>query len=390
VNVALVTLRFDAPGGVETTVRELARGLAQSGDRVEVFASDLYDEARWDRRPNLSSGTWDGVRVSRFPVFKRLVPGLTLPLMVGLVDALSRSRIDILHAHSHRYGHVLQSGAVARRRGLPFVVSTHYHPPDRREPTTKRMLLKLQDVGFGASAYRVARALVVETRREAAWIGAFAPAERIRVIPPGIDLESWERDSECDAPTPIVPDLPPEYLLYAGRVASNKGLDILVRALSRLPPSERIPLVAVGHDWGERERLDALARSLGVADSVRWLGHVPDPAVYRRIFRRARLFVLPSEYEAFGLVLLEAMAAGVPIVATAVGGVPEVLEEGRTGALVPYGNPGALADTLSSLLREPERAEAFARRGRERVREFGWSRMVERYRALYAELLAAR
>lgn len=387
--VALVALRFDAPGGVETTVRELARGLARAGERVEVFASDLYDEGQWERRADLSVGPWDGFTVSRFPVFKRLVPGLTLPLMPGLVDALRRSEIDILHARSHRYGHVLQCAAVARRRGLPFVVSTHYHPPDRREPTTKRMLLKLQDLLFGASAYRVAGALVVETRREAAWVSAFAPAERIRIIPPGIDLDTWTRDADrARAPGPV-PPLPDDYLLYAGRLASNKGLPLLLRALARLDPPERPPLVIVGRDWGERATLEALARGLGVSDSVRWLGHLDDPATYRYVFRRARLFVLPSEYEAFGLVLLEAMASGIPIVATAVGGVPEVLEDGRAGALVPYGDPAALADAIRGLVRDRDRARALARRGAERVRAFSWTRCVERHRALYRELGAA-
>jgi glycosyltransferase involved in cell wall biosynthesis len=147
--------------------------------------------------------------------------------------------------------------------------------------------------------------------------------------------------------------------------------------------------VIVGRDWGERPALEALARGLGVSDSVRWLGHLDDPAAYRHVFRRARLFVLPSEYEAFGLVLLEAMASGIPIVATAVGGVPEVLEDGRAGALVPYGDPAALADAIRGLVRDRDRARALARRGAERVREFSWTRCVERHRALYRELGAA-
>ncbi len=197
--IAQVTLRFDAPGGVETNVREVSRRLRAAGEDVEVYSSDLYDEAGWDRRTNYAPMV-DGVPVHRFPVRKRLIPGLTMPMMVGLMDALASSGVDVVHAHSHRYGHVLEAAAVAERRNIPLVVSTHYHPADHREPAWKRGMLRLQDVGFGATAYRVARALVVETEREASLVREFAPADRIHVIPPGIDLAEWSRPG---------PDTPP-------------------------------------------------------------------------------------------------------------------------------------------------------------------------------------
>jgi len=108
VKVVHVTLRFDAPGGVETNVREVTRRLKAGGTDVEVYASDLYDEGRWERRTGYRDIV-DGVPVRRFPVEKRLIPGLTMPMMVGLIDALAESGADVIHAHSHRYGHILQS-----------------------------------------------------------------------------------------------------------------------------------------------------------------------------------------------------------------------------------------------------------------------------------------
>jgi glycosyltransferase involved in cell wall biosynthesis len=382
--VAQVSLRFDAPGGVETTVRALAVGLAQRGDSVRVYASDLYDEGQWERRSNYPPQV-DGVPVSRFPVFKRMIPGLTMPMMSGLIDALAADRPEILHAHSHRYGHVLQAAAVAHRLKLPFIVSTHYHPADLREPPLKRGLLRIQDVGFGMTAYRVADGLIVETEREAHQLAEFAPRERIHVIPPGLDLASWTDGGSAPAPLPTLPE---RFMLYSGRVAPNKGLPFLLDSLARIPPAERPALVLMGRDWGVRAQLDAQARSLGLADAMHWLGHVSDPAMYRAVFRRARLFVLPSEYEAFGLVLLEAMAAGVPTVATAVGGMPEVLDHGRAGTLVPYGDTTAMANAIRRLLEGSERDRCIAE-GRRRVREYSSDLMVERHRALYAELARA-
>ena len=380
--VAHVLLRFDAPGGVETNVREVTRRLRAAGEEVEVYASDLYDEAGWDRRSNYAP-TVDGVPVHRFPVRKRLVPGLTMPMMVGLMDALADSDADVLHAHSHRYGHVLEAAAVAERLRIPLVVSTHYHPADRRETTVKRGLLRTQDVVFGMTAYRIARALVVQTEREAALIREFAPAGKLRTIAPGIDLASWSTPATDRAD---VLGLPEEYFLFVGRIASNKGLPTLLAALAQLEPRDRKPLVLMGRDWGERSHLEAEARRLGLSDAVRFLDHVDDPAVYRGVIRRAQALVLPSEWEAFGLVLLEAMAAGTPILASAVGGVPDVLDGGRAGRLVPYGNVTALAAALRGVLNDPTETEQRTRAASERVRGFDWSVTVDRHRALYREV----
>jgi len=382
VKVAHVLLRFDAPGGVETNVREVTRRLRAAGEDVEVYASDLFDEGRWERRSGFPPVV-DGVPVHRFPVRKRLIPGLTMPMMVGLIDALSASGADVLHAHSHRYGHVLETAAVADRLGIPLVVSTHYHPADRREPTIKRGLLRMQDVLFGMTAYRVARAVVVQTDREASLVREFAPAQKLRTIAPGIDLAAW---STPDTDRLQGVDLPNEYFLFVGRVASNKGLPTLLEAVARLDARVRRPLVLMGRDWGERAHLETRARELGIADSVRFLGHVEPASAYRAVIRHARALVLPSEWEAFGLVLLEAMAAGTPVVATAVGGVPEVLDGGRAGRLVPYGDPVALAEALRAVIEDAPGTARLRTAASERVRGFDWSVTVERHRSLYREV----
>jgi len=377
--VVHVTLRFDAPGGVETNVRELARRQRAAGDDVQVFASDLYDEASWDRRSNYRPVV-DGVPVRRFAVHRHLVPNLNLPMMVGLVDALVDSGADVIHAHSHRYGHVLQAAAVAARTGIPLVISTSYHPADRRESPRNRALLRLDDVAFGMTAYRVARAIAVQSELEARLLREFAPSDRIRIVPPGVDLDEWTHPGEDRLDHP---SLPAEYLLFVGRIASNKGLPNLVEALGKMPPEVRRPLVLMGADWGERAHLEELARTVGVADRLTFLGHVPDRRGYRAVIRGARALVLPSEWEAYGFVLLEAMAARTPIVATAVGAVPEVLGEGRYGRLVPYGDPAALSSAMVEVLHHVDDARPRVDAGWEHVQGLDWAASAERFRELY-------
>ncbi len=380
--IAQVLLRYDAPGGVETMVRELTRVLRARGETVRIYASDLYDEGQWVRRKDPSTEV-DGVSVQRFRVYRRLLPGLTLPLLPGLMEGLRRDAPDVLHAHSHRYGHVLQAAAVAESQGIPLVVSTHYHPADRAEPPLKRGLLRLQDHLFGMTAYRKASALVVESAFEARQVSEFAPGRKIRVIPPGLDLDPWEHLPSSEAARQRT-GLPSRYLLFAGRLARNKGLPFLLEGFSRLPPSQRIPLVLVGRDWGMGPALRKEARERGLEKEVIFLGERPDPEEYRATFAGAEAFVLPSEYEAFGLVLLEAMAAGLPIVATRVGGVPDAV--GEDALLVPYGEPDALAAALSELLGDPGRRRRLADRARERVRAFRWERTGEAFQTLYRSL----
>lgn len=381
--VAQVLLRYDAPGGVETHVRELSRQLRTEGDEVRVYASDLFSEDGWVRRPDLSKKL-DGIPVERFPAVKRLIPGLTLPLLPGLVGALDRDRPEVIHAHSHRYGHVLEASWVAGARGIPFVVTTHYHPADPWEPPIKKGLLRLQDHLFGATAYRTAGAIIAETRLEARALGEFAPASKVRVIPPGIDLSSWSSlpsPSEARART----GLPEGYLLFAGRLARNKGLLTLLEAWAGLPAASRPWLVLSGQDWGMRGPLEARAKELGVLSRLRFLGF-PTPEMYRATFAGAAALVLPSDYEAFGLVLLEAMAAGLPIVATRVGGVPEAVQEGETALLVRPRDPGELRAALTQVLSDPVRARALGTAGRARVEGFSWQRTCREVRAVYREL----
>ncbi len=382
--IAQVLLRYDAPGGVETHVREISRRLKARGHGVTVYASDLYEEQGWVRAPN-PSRELDGVPVRRFPAYKRLLPGLTLPLLPGLVHALASSGEELLHAHSHRYGHVLEAAAVAERTGVPLVVSTHYHPPDREEPPLKRGLLRLQDHLFGATAYRVARVLIAETVIEARSLGEFSPRGKIRVVPPGIDLTAWQ-----DLPTPEAArarlGLPPRYLLFAGRLARNKGLPFLLEAWASLPAARRGALVLLGRDWGMGPALHDLARKLGVEGEILFLGHREDPAEYRAAFAGASAFVLPSEYEAFGLVLLEAMAAGLPVVATRVGGVPEVVHAPETAELVEYGDRTSLTRALEGILSDPALAHARGEAGRSWVERFSWERTVDSLEALYREV----
>jgi glycosyltransferase involved in cell wall biosynthesis len=211
---------------------------------------------------------------------------------------------------------------------------------------------------------------------------------RVRVIPNGFHPARFDPSPE-GAPfrasigmartTPLV--------VFAGRLASNKGLHHLVPAFAALReghPDAR--LVLAGEDQDQRARLEALARKAGVADRVHFTGHL-DEATYRSALAAADVFVLPSEWEAFGIVLVEAMACGVPCVATRVGGAPDVVQDGVTGRVVPYGDEAALAQAIGGLLDDRPLAARMGEAGRARAfKEYSWDAVVERTLDLYREL----
>jgi glycosyltransferase involved in cell wall biosynthesis len=375
--VAHVISRFAPGGGVVSIVRETSLRLRDRGIDVEVFAGKPVAPGA---TPPPSDP--DPLPVQRFPYGRS--QRIKFPLMVGLEDALVRSGADVIHAHFHRTGHVLQAARASRRSGVPLVVSTYYHPAHRTEPRPKKAAIRLLDFAFGLGAYGRAGALLTLSHFEVGKVRPFAFSAPIRVVPPGIDLAQWASPSTDRRD----PRLPPEYFVYSGRIAWDKGLDVLVRALAAVPPGQRKPLVLVGPEvnYGFQASLEKLARELGVADLLIFLGHVGDPAMYRGALRGAKALVLASEWESFGIVLLEAMAAGTPVIASRAGAMPEVVDDGRAGLLVPYGDPRALAEAMQSIDRDPEGARRRVQRGLERVRSFDWAVTAEAFRTVYEEV----
>lgn len=164
----------------------------------------------------------------------------------------------------------------------------------------------------------------------------------------------------------------------------RKGQDVLLRALAELAPGGKRFLCLFCGGGSEREALERLAAELDLAASVRFLGEQRQVA---DVLAAADLFVLPSRHEGLGVAILEAMAMGLPVVATSVGGIPEAVVNGRTGLLIPPENPSALASAIGDLLGQPDRARELGARGRDRILEqFTMERMAAEYQSLYEEI----
>ncbi|HZP43034.1 MAG TPA: glycosyltransferase [Candidatus Binatia bacterium] len=287
--------------------------------------------------------------------------------IVRLVRAVRRAAPDLVSVHCvRRFAPYV--AAVRRLTGVPQVLSlqeAHVPPGMPENPGLFRMLVRAAD-GVGACS------------AEAAAYARAAGAGLVRLVPNGYDPAELAGGAPFPHPRP--------YVLGVGRLEMQKGFDVLIDALARLPRAD-VDLLLAG-DGSRRAALEALAGARGVASRVRFLG-ATDRATTVALFHGAAVVACPSRFEGLPLVCVEALAAGRPVVASCVNGIPELVADGETGLLVPPDDAAALAAALGRLLDAPAAAAALAARGRAKVaREHTWDAVGRAYLALCAEVLA--
>jgi glycosyltransferase involved in cell wall biosynthesis len=300
-----------------------------------------------------------------------------------LARLVARERIGLVHAHGQDASIV----AAAARWLTDFALVITRHVMEEPAATWRQRLR----ARLACAAFRRADAVVAVSGAAAERLAELAriPRQAVRVLPNGIDLAAFDgcgpgvgaaaRRAIGVAPADAV-------VLVPAVLREGKGHDVLLDAVPALlarVPSARVVVVGGGE---REEELRVRARPLG--DAVRFLGPRPD---MRELLAASDVVALPSLAEALPTALMEAAAAGRPVVATRVGGVPEVVAEGRSGILVPPRDPDALAEALAALLADPARARGYGEFARQRARErFGIELQVERTLALWNELAAGR
>ncbi|MFC7309697.1 glycogen synthase [Streptomyces monticola] len=323
-------------------------------------------------------------------------------------DALRTFSVDLSMAaglegrdlvHSHTWYANLAGHLAKLLYGIPHVVTSHSLEPLRP--------WKAEQLGGGYALSSWAERTAVETADAVIAVShgmrddilacypAIDPA-RVRVVHNGIDPELYRPDPGTEALHRLGVDPDRPYVLFVGRITRQKGVPHLLRAARHLDPVVQLVLCAGAPDTAEIDRefralFDELRRTRG---GVLWIPDMlPRPDVVQ-LLTHAAVFTCPSVYEPLGIVNLEAMACGTAVVASAVGGIPEVVSDQETGLLVPYDEkrPEAFEEQLGALLgrlaRDPETAARMGAAGRARaVREFGWSAVARRTVDVYEELL---
>jgi glycosyltransferase involved in cell wall biosynthesis len=367
-SLTILHLLAPAPvGGLETVVSTLAAAQGRAGHRVVVAPTLSVPRDGWNFAASLEHAD-----VELVPLIVRRRGYLRER---SLIRELCRSRgVRVVHTHGYRSDIV--GGHAGHESGLPIVTTVHGFTgggwKNRAYEAIQRFVFRRFD------------AVIAVSKAQAELLRASGvPADRLHVIPNALAEHPYPLGR---AEARRVLDLPQEGLLvgWVGRVSREKGIDVFVDALSSI--TDRVIQGVILGDGPERETEAARAESIAPSRFV-WLGSVPDAA---RHFAAFDLFVMSSRAEGLPMVLLEAMAAGIPIVTTSVGGIPDLLSPAE-GVLVPPENPRALADAIRATLDDRTGALARARAAQQRQQaEYDVGPWSARYEALYRDLLAPR
>jgi glycosyltransferase involved in cell wall biosynthesis len=272
---------------------------------------------------------------------------------------------DLVHCHD--WMTALAGVALRNRLGLPMILTVHL-------AQLSPLNIALENLGLSRADSVIVNSHSVADEIAARGLGVKAPV----VIPNGVDLGRFRPQSRFQVD---------HVILFVGRLVPQKGVDVLLRAFAvvlRKCPGLRL---VIAGDGDHRLYLERLSRHLGLPPHVEFPGWQTGPALVH-LYQTAEMVVVPSLYEPFGLVALEAMACGRPTVASRTGGLAEVIAHGRTGYLVPPGDYLSLAQRMVQLLLEPAQAVAIGQAAHQEAMRYGWERIADLTRDLYRDTLA--
>jgi len=373
-------------GGMNVYVRELGGALAQAGVETTIYTRKWSDDLAEtvDVEPGLRVAH---VEAGPVDLPKEALPEIVDDFAKGVeLRLLDDGDVDAIHANywlsgvaGHQLKHRLDLPLVSTFHTLARVKAQTGDPEPERRAHAEAEVVACSD------------AILANSEAERAQLIDFygAPADRIEIVPPGVEHAFFSPGDQRGARSAL--DLDPDrpVVLFVGRIQPLKGLDVAIEAFARLERRDA-QLVVVGGASGlqgevEVARIRSLAASLGVTDRIRFVEPQPHHLL-STYYRAADLVFVPSRSESFGLVALEASACGVPVVASAVGGLLSLVDDGKNGFLVDGRDPAAFARHADSILGDPELAASLSVAGAQRARQYTWSTAAARLRRLYADL----
>ena len=362
-----------APGGAETVVKAYSEGLRDLGHDVEVVTTDLYTETPFVKKKMPS--VVNGINVTRHKAYT--VSGEAhYVLAPGMVQSFLSKNADIIHTHSYGYFQNHAGWIRERFQSTPWVITPHFHPSWSMWGGSKRKTLReFYDTVIGKGTLEAADLITCVSKHErdmlVSEIGL--KEDNIKIIYNGINWADWSSVPNKEVFRKQYPTISEKFVLFAGRLATNKGLSDLISAM-QLIDKKSVDLVITGADMGLGKQLEKEASDKGV--TMHRLGHIDDET-YRSVLAAAEMLVLPSEYEAFGIVLLEAAAAKTAVIGTNVGGIPEAMSPDNNGLIVEYNDVDNLAKSIAILLDDEKMCKEMGKSGRDWAKNFSWESIVK-------------
>jgi glycosyltransferase involved in cell wall biosynthesis len=381
--VCLVTHYFPPhKGGIEQVSFEQSKRLTEMGYQIDVLTSKF--EGR-DTNPI------KGIKIHEYPslnVAKRFgVPYPIISFKAYKEFTKIIAKCDIVHAHGHVYMSSYLSGMVAKKLRKPFIVTQHNTFIDYR--SLLNIVEELNDQVIGKPVLKHADRITTvskETMKYVLRLGA--DKAKTRVIHNGVDINTFRPVNKQESRTRLGLPKNRKIVLSVRRLVYKNGLGTLIESVPEVAKEHPDVLFVVAGKGPSRKLIEDRIKELGISQNITLAGFVPDELlpVY---YDAADIFILPSASgEGLPLVLLEAMACGLPVIATAVGGTPEILKNMKNGVLVPPLNPKAMAESTSKLLSEQKLATTLGEEARRNVEDrYTWTENVHQLQAIYEKLL---
>jgi D-inositol-3-phosphate glycosyltransferase len=367
-------------------VSEIARYLGAAGMAVDVFtrrsdahSPDIDEFAPGARLIQVAGGPRAGIAKER--MFEHAPQWAD-----GVIAFAEASAVEYDLIHSHYWLSTVAGERIAARWQVPHLAMFHTlgqvklraRASERETPERLEQEQRLVHAVDGiVAATEHERQLLRQLYR--------VPSETVDVVPLGVDLGQFAPRSQQEAREALGLHPDERIVLGVGRLQPLKGFDILIRSIAQLTGGEPVRLVIIGGDQrsaGEARRLEDVAREVGVETRVSMVGAVPHELI-PRYYNASDVVAVPSFYESFGLVAVEAMASGVPVVASRVGGLASTIADGRTGYLIPWRCPEPFAEKIELLLRNEPLRTALGTAARDHMRQYSWVAVAQRLSEVY-------
>ncbi len=299
---------------------------------------------------------------------------------------ISNDVIDSEIVHTHTWYSAFAGYVIKKLYNIALVVTCHSLEPLRP--------WKVEQIGRGYDLSVWVEKLAIENADKVIAVSQdmkkdilkyFNVKEKnVEVIHNGIDLKKWKRVNTRSAQKKF--GIEQDYILFFGRTTKQKGIEVLINAADYIDNRIKIVICTSGADT--KEYLDEITKLAKTKKNIIWINQMLDEKESIELYSGAKVFVCPSIYEPFGIINLEAMSCEVPVVASAVGGIKEIVVNNQTGFLVPPGKPKEIAKHINLLIKNESMAKKFGQKGKERVEKFfGWDYIAKKTKRLYEKLV---
>lgn len=374
----VLTRYYPAIGGVEDYVKRISEGIAGSGQEVNVFTFNNLDFSH-KKRTAKNYELINNVKVRRYSVMPVNFKGYYVS--PRLLAGLFKERIDLVHGHSFMFFSADASLLLARIKRLPFVFNPYFVISGNPS-----FLGSLYRKVIGALMTKADRVIAISDFEKNLIIRLGFGGSNIEVIPPGIDTQEFDNAAGGD--------IFGEYrlngkkkILFVGRLSKTKNIEVLINAMPLvLRDYPEAALILAGPDFGARDSLEKLARDKSVEKSVFFMGELERDKLIR-VYKNSDIFIFPGISEAFGIVMIEAMAANLPVIAADACAAQEIISEGESGYLFKPHDERGLSQKIIKLLKNKRLAMEFGTNARKYVSEnYHISKAVRKISDIYLSL----